>query len=71
MDAVVISKLVVENFVTPKWLFLVKNGRKIHFFLKNGNIYSVLHCKKLTVNFTVKYLAAGLPTFYRNFYGLP
>jgi len=36
MDAVVISKLVVENFVTPKWLFLAKNGRKTHFFSKTA-----------------------------------
>jgi len=36
MDAVVISKLVVENFVTPKWLFLAKNGRKMHFFSKTA-----------------------------------
>jgi len=34
MDTVVISKLVVENFVTPKWLFSAKNDRKMHFFSK-------------------------------------
>ena len=54
MDAVVTSKLVVENFVTPKWLFLAKNGRKTHFFSKTATDIQFFAKTENTDTFTLE-----------------